>query len=285
FDDDAAGKNTFRAHDNTIPAAIYSLAKNGISPPLTLFLPLSLEKIRSSNVKTVKHGTGETTRVTVIDLAEFPDEDTLDQANFCTVWNTYLTFIETCSGKQIFESFARHFNQMLTDPGLALWFPAYRAFDRKIRAQFFTAPYIIDVEHAEYRSALQAAKNDFMMHTQASSRSGARSSSSGGRAAKERSERSKPYDKDNAPPKRTLCFRCGRTGHGAVTCREANPSKHGRNFVIYANRGGLFRIHDDHAVCMSFNCGKCESSGNTHALHICSLCSDAHHGAVNCTRN
>ncbi|KAJ7658474.1 hypothetical protein B0H17DRAFT_1213218 [Mycena rosella] len=43
FDDTVAEKNSFRANDNSIPEAIYSLAKNGISPPLTLFLPASLE--------------------------------------------------------------------------------------------------------------------------------------------------------------------------------------------------------------------------------------------------
>lgn len=101
-------KNTFRAHNITIPAAIYSLAKNGISPPLTLFLPASLEIIRSSNVKTLKHGTGESTKVTVIDVSEFPDERTLDQATFLTCYNTFLTFLEPVSGVKIIEGFTRH---------------------------------------------------------------------------------------------------------------------------------------------------------------------------------
>ncbi|KAJ7081284.1 hypothetical protein C8R43DRAFT_1142991 [Mycena crocata] len=76
FDDLEAEKNSVTANDNSIPLAIYSLAKNKILPPLTLFLPASLERIRLSNIKTVKHGTGESVKVTVIDIAEFPDEDT-----------------------------------------------------------------------------------------------------------------------------------------------------------------------------------------------------------------
>ncbi|KAJ7797884.1 hypothetical protein B0H13DRAFT_1933949 [Mycena leptocephala] len=56
FDDHVAEKNSFHAHYNSIPP-IYSLAKNGISPPHTLFLLESLERVLSSNVKTVKHGT------------------------------------------------------------------------------------------------------------------------------------------------------------------------------------------------------------------------------------
>ncbi|KAJ7758188.1 hypothetical protein DFH07DRAFT_1025059 [Mycena maculata] len=114
FEDGVAEKNTFRAHDKSIPASIYSLAKNGICPPLSLFLPASLERIRSSNVKTLKHGTGESTKVTVIDVSEFPDEQMLDQSTFLTCYNTFLTFLED-----------------IVD------------FDRKIRAQFFTSPYII----------------------------------------------------------------------------------------------------------------------------------------------
>jgi hypothetical protein len=101
-----AEKNSFRTHDNTIPGAIRSLAKNGISPALTLFLPASLERIRSSNVKTVKHGTGETTKITVIDLTDFPNEQELDQATWCTCYNTFLTFLEGTAGTRIFEGFA-----------------------------------------------------------------------------------------------------------------------------------------------------------------------------------
>ncbi|KAJ7826422.1 hypothetical protein B0H13DRAFT_1918200 [Mycena leptocephala] len=133
FDDHVAEKNSFHAHDN----AIYSLAKNGISPPLTLFLPASLGRIRSSNVKTIKHGTGETTRVT-----------TLDQATFLTCYNTFLTLLESAAGERIVRSFASHYNTLLADPELRVWFPAVRDFDRKIRAQFFTSPYIIDVPTA-----------------------------------------------------------------------------------------------------------------------------------------
>ncbi|KAJ6594990.1 hypothetical protein B0H10DRAFT_2329445 [Mycena sp. CBHHK59/15] len=264
FSDDIAAKNSFRAHDNSIPSAVFSLAKNGLSPPLTLFLPASLERIRSSNVKTVKHGTGETTKVAVIDVSDFPDEDNLDQANWCTTYNTFLTFLESAVGPRIFESFAHHYNRMLTDPELATWFRAYRSFDKKIRAQFFTTPYIIDVNDTEYRSALQLAKDSFFMSTRALSAS---SAAKGGPTAppKDKAERYKPYDKDSASHRRPiLCFRCGRVSHGAATCEETNPSRHGREFVIYANRNGLFRIRDKHPVCLRFNWSRCDSTAPCH---------------------
>ncbi|KAJ7473423.1 hypothetical protein FB451DRAFT_1468234, partial [Mycena latifolia] len=288
FDDHVAEKNVFRAHDNSIPSAIYSLAKNGISPPLTLFLPASLARIRSSNVKTVKHGTGESTKVTVIDLTDFPDEQTLDQATWFTSYNTYLTFMEDVVGNRTFQSFANHYNRILSDPDLNIWFPAYREFDRQIRAQFFTAPFIIDVHDAEYRSALQSAKNSFLMSGNRSpTTSGSKGGAAGGsQRSKEKVDRPKPYDREpGARKKAILCFRCGRTGHGAITCTEANPSRHGREFVIFANKDGLFRVLDNRAVCMGFNCGRCDSSVRNHAIHICSLCGDSHHGAVDCTRN
>ncbi|KAJ7663373.1 hypothetical protein DFH06DRAFT_1324836 [Mycena polygramma] len=104
LDDAVAAKNSFQAHDNSIPAAVFSLAKNGISPPLTLFLPASLERIRASNVKTVKHGTGDTAKVTVIDVADFPTEDSLDQATWQTSYNTFLSFMEIAVGLLIFQS-------------------------------------------------------------------------------------------------------------------------------------------------------------------------------------
>ncbi|KAJ7161600.1 hypothetical protein C8R46DRAFT_1283859 [Mycena filopes] len=167
FTDQKAANNSFRANDNTIPNAIFSLAKNGISPPLTLFLPISLDRIRSSNVKTVKHG----------DVSDFPDE--------------------TAAESHIVRGFSLHYNNILSDAALDTWFPAYRSFDRQIRAQFFTEPYIIDVQSAEYRNALQSAKDNHMWSSVHSpSSSGSRSGAPSGR---ERGERPKPYDRDTQP--------------------------------------------------------------------------------------
>ncbi|KAJ7261937.1 hypothetical protein C8J57DRAFT_1184128 [Mycena rebaudengoi] len=294
FDDQVAEKNSFRANDDTIPAAIASLAKNGISPPLTLFLPASLERIRSSNVKTVKHGTGETTKVTVLDVSDFPGEDTLSQANFFTCYNTFLSFLEPIAGPSIFQGFAQHYNVILKDGELDIWFPAFQAFDKKIRAQFFTKPYIVDITNDEYRTALQSAKNIFMHNNRPSSgsQSSPKAPSGSSYAGRERS-RPAPYDKDRESrnrerefrTKNTLCFRCGRMGHGGSNCAELNPSKHGREFTVYVNREGLFRVCDDRAVCMRFNIGNCDSTSRNHPIHICSLCGDSHHGANSCTRN
>ncbi|KAJ7613012.1 hypothetical protein FB45DRAFT_729304, partial [Roridomyces roridus] len=291
FGDEAAEKNTFRANNDSIPLAIFSLAKNGISPPLTLFMPDSLDRIRSSNVKTMKHGTGESTKVTVMDVSDFPNEDDLDQATWTTCYNRFLTFVEVASGEKIFRGFAAHFNEMLSDPALATWFQAYRAFDKRVRAQFFTKPYIIDVKDGKYRLALQSAKDTFLLSYKFSAGpSGTSSSGSRGRGGKSGKERegghgSKPYDRAPNRKRPLLCFRCGRSGHSAVGCEESDPSRHRRAFVISATRDGLFRLSDRRAVCMGFNCGKCEISGRAHALHICSLCGDAHHGAVECTCN
>ncbi|KAJ7135308.1 hypothetical protein C8R46DRAFT_1047970 [Mycena filopes] len=289
FDDDSAARNTFQAHDTSIPAAVFSLARNGISPPLTLFMPTSLERIRSSNVKTVKHGTGESTKVTVLDVSDFPAESTLDQANWATTYNTFLTFLQVAVGPRIFQSFAQHYNRILSEPKLDVWFPAYFAFDQKIRAQFFTKPYIIDTGDAEYRSALQSAKDDFMWNKP----SGGGAPGSGGKATSSRDrEQPKPYDRESAAAQKrsnTLCFRCGRLGHNAHSCNETNPSKHGRQFVITAGRDGLFRISDKRSVCVMFNIGRCDGGAGAatrnHPLHICTLCGDAHHGASGCTRN
>ncbi|KAJ7208595.1 hypothetical protein GGX14DRAFT_365198 [Mycena pura] len=292
FTDKNAATNSFRANDNTIPNAIFSLAKNGISPPLTLFLPASLARIRSSNVKTVKHGTGESTKVTVIDVSDFPDETTMEQAVWNSTYNTFLSFMDLAAEAHIVQGFSRHYDHILSDVAVETWFPAYRNFDRTIRAQFFTTPYIIDIHSSDYRTALQAAKDAYIWSNLPShTPSGPRAS--GGSGGRERVDRHKPYDRENRPQsdggqrrKPVLCFRCGRTGHPAGRCPEKTPSKHGREFVIYANSDGLFRISDQRAVCMLFNCGRCESTpGSRHPIHVCTLCGDAHHGAIDCTRN
>ncbi|KAJ7631740.1 hypothetical protein B0H17DRAFT_1150196 [Mycena rosella] len=74
-----------------------------------------------------------------IDVSEFPDEETLDQANFLTCYNTFLTFMEGSAGRNIFRGFATHYDRILSDPDIRTWFPAYR--------------------DTQYRDALQAAKN------------------------------------------------------------------------------------------------------------------------------
>ncbi|KAJ7806315.1 hypothetical protein B0H13DRAFT_2387169 [Mycena leptocephala] len=106
---------------------------------------------------------------------------------------------------------------------------------------------------------------------------------------KETKERLKPYDtgRDDVLSSRhrtVLCFRCGRVGHVATTCEEANPSRQWGEFVISANRNGLFRIVDNRPVCMRFNRTRCHASGKNHALHTCSLCGDYDHGALSCNR-
>ncbi|KAJ7688644.1 hypothetical protein B0H14DRAFT_3533240 [Mycena olivaceomarginata] len=297
FDDSVAERNSFHAHDNSIPSAIRSLAKNGISPALTLFLPTSLERIRSSNVKTVKHGTGETTKVTVIDLTDFPDEQELDQATWCTCYNTFLTFMEGTAGVRTFQSFAAHYNRMLSDPDLAVWFPAYRDFDRRIRAQFFTKPYII-VHDDEYRSALQTAKNTFLMLGRSSLSTGSATHPRGGSSSVRDTRGSSSLRDDSSRDSRNarshtsgsrvarfFAFGADDLAIRPATARSPRPAGHGREFVIYANRDGLFRLTDNRAVCMGFNIRKCDATGREHAIHICALCGDSRHGAVDCTRN
>ncbi|KAJ6556383.1 hypothetical protein B0H19DRAFT_1377104 [Mycena capillaripes] len=162
FEGAVAEKNSFQAHENSIPDAVFSLAKNEISPPLTLFLAIP-GAYSLGNVKTIKHGTGETTKVIVIDVSEFPDEETLDQATFLACYNTFLTFLEASAGARFFPGFAEHYNWILIDPDLSTWFAAYQMFDKKICAQFFTKPYIVDVQDSQYRDALQSAKNLILM--------------------------------------------------------------------------------------------------------------------------
>ncbi|KAJ6574324.1 hypothetical protein B0H19DRAFT_1063299 [Mycena capillaripes] len=117
FEDHSQRKTLSTANDNSIPAAIHHFAKKGTSLPLTLFLPTSLETRRSSNFKTVKHGTGDSRKSTIIDISEFPDKKTLDPAVFLTCYNSFLTFLELTEGIRIFQGLALNYNNILGDPG------------------------------------------------------------------------------------------------------------------------------------------------------------------------
>ena len=64
--DDEASTNVFTADDHTIPNAIYV-------PPLSLFLPNSLERARHGhNIKFVKVGSGPNANVRILNVSDFP---------------------------------------------------------------------------------------------------------------------------------------------------------------------------------------------------------------------
>lgn len=163
-DNDVAAKNSLEAGDNNVPKAIVTLAKPGISPPLTLFTPESLERIHLAlGTKSVKVTTEVKDATHVLDVSGFPPESSLNQADWCTTYNTFLKFIQAHYGPQVFLGFAKHYEAMISNTEFGPWFAAFKDFDQKLCAQFFTKAFIIDTSADTYTKLIQSAKNRVLM--------------------------------------------------------------------------------------------------------------------------
>nr|GAT50782.1 reverse transcriptase [Mycena chlorophos] len=214
FPDDKAEKNEFRALDDSIPSVVAALAKAGLTPPLTLFLPESLHRLRSQIFKTVKHGAGDSSRVNVIDVSDFPSEDTLDAAGWMTVYNSFLIFMGKICGQKVSLGWAEHYSYVIGNSDFRSWFDAYRSFDREMRDRFFSKAFIIDTSSIDYQQTLQNHKNRVMRPNPASVTSALPAHSTGpGHGGKYRSEfprerpsDRRPYDRESNR-RETLCFR------------------------------------------------------------------------------
>ncbi|KAJ7190885.1 hypothetical protein GGX14DRAFT_579476 [Mycena pura] len=133
--DAEAAKNSLDNSDGAIPKAIRVLAQSGISPPLTLFSPDALQRIRSGlGTKSVKVTTELKDSVHLLDISLFPDESTLDLATWFPYYNTFLKFIDDAYDVGIFDGFAKHFEFMIGEPDFNDWFTAFRDFDIRLRS-------------------------------------------------------------------------------------------------------------------------------------------------------
>lgn len=290
FSDEDALNVTLQENTAVFPEYLIILAKCKISPPLTLFRPDILKGIRlNTNVKMKKIATGATTSVRVLDTDAYPAETKLDSSTWQSTYNTFLAFIQKVSGPGIHAGFVRHYDRLISDPQFERWFPAFREFDREIRSEFFVRPMVIKPSGADYRAKLQSAKDDFILTRQDSPAAHAlpRNFQQGNPTSHSQQGGSHPYSQVARSSFRPqICLRCGSAdGHKAQACTAAQSNRHGRSLIIKAGSSGLFRITDNKAVCLNYNLRGCPITSANHALHLCSLCGDPHHGASNCTRN
>ncbi|KAJ7696737.1 hypothetical protein B0H17DRAFT_1197848 [Mycena rosella] len=272
--DDTAAQNSLDLSEAIIPKAIFTLAKSGITPPLTLVTPVALQRIRSGlGTKLVKVTTELKDSVHLLDISLFPDERTLDQADWTTSYNSFLKFIELGYRPTQYMGFVLHFKAMISNSEFKTWFTAFWDFDCRICSQFFTRPFIIDATGEAYGKLLQAARNRSLLETMASPRLSAPSSSTssvGPSRSDKPCPRIQPYagqQKKNSFQGNLLCLHCGgstATRPLGADCTEARPNRHGRQFIIYANKDGLFRIGSDTPVCFTYNLGsECKYTDGT----------------------
>lgn len=153
--DAEAARNSLDLTEATIPKAIFTLARAGIAPPLTLFTPTALQRICSGQgTKSVKVTTELKDSAHLLDISLFPSEEKMDQAIWMTAYNTFPKFIQVAYGPETYLGFAKHFEAMISDSEFKDWFQAFRDFDIRIRSQFFMRALIINPAEDAYGKLL-----------------------------------------------------------------------------------------------------------------------------------
>ncbi|KAK0223273.1 hypothetical protein IW262DRAFT_1269342 [Armillaria fumosa] len=246
-------------------------------------------------IKITRTGTdGASKNFSVLDISKAPAEADLSRADFLICYNNLLEFFTAIGcGSRTLQGLNEHLHAMLSDPNFTMWFEAYKAFDRDFRAKFFKDPFIPDPLTKSWSDGVQTAKDNYLLNQRETQYAGEqglfrRGRNNGGFGAK----RFTPYESSQHDGSgrtnsfRPLCLKCGSIGHRADSCSSTTPSKSGRSFLVEWRDGVLVHISDRKLVCVRFNLTVCKfESSPYHGIHICSLCTDTHHGATKCTRN
>lgn len=289
----AIANGGYRAVDSSFPEDIFVLARNGVSPPLTMFTSTALTDIRlGRDVTYRKFARGATsTNIRVLDTTAFPNEKDMSLAQWLAAYENFLNIIsELCEGVKIFEGFVKHHQRAVTDPDIEATFEAHKEFDcDHVRPQFFTRGGImIDVNEKDYlegwnRVVQRVAKRATSQEIQTTVAQYIPTLDHDGKSMKTKNHpRYQPYDKsrnsfrkDSPTSERVhvdyLCLRCGNKGHKADTCNQIAPSKPGRSFIVAWRGKYLYRTSDNQPVCLRHNVqgpGKCTMPLTTPSTYV-----------------
>ncbi|KAF8963308.1 hypothetical protein BDZ97DRAFT_1821575 [Flammula alnicola] len=126
IEDEQANGNELSEHDNSIPDCIPLLVKCKRTPPLSLFLGESLDRIKAGrDIKYIKVGIGEHANTKILDVSTFPLDSSLTEIQWTQAYNNFLNFISSAIGERLYTGFVSHFDNMLSDQDFSRYFPAY----------------------------------------------------------------------------------------------------------------------------------------------------------------
>ena len=82
------------------PQAIQDLYNTIKLPSLSIFLPDSLRRIKhGANVQYIKLGSGKNPNVRILDVVEFPTEESLSQTDWSPCYDSFLSFLAAVCNK------------------------------------------------------------------------------------------------------------------------------------------------------------------------------------------
>ncbi|KZT12309.1 uncharacterized protein LAESUDRAFT_754780 [Laetiporus sulphureus 93-53] len=147
-----------------IPPAVLKLASAQIHIPLTLVTSNAIRRMHldPTSLWTRKLTTNSGSRVDIIDLARWPEEESLPVGLFTEAWKNLLKVYRKLADKEIIELFQTHYDYITS---LLHFYRVYKAilrFDCEVRRTWMNEPSTFSPEDAKYQNCLEKIQVEMM---------------------------------------------------------------------------------------------------------------------------
>jgi hypothetical protein len=234
-----AATSTTRSREISFHPCLVTLASNDQHIPLTLFLTSSLRKLNLeyNNIETKNIRLSSGTKVTVIKTDGFPDEATMEPADWMEAWRNRLKFmVNVGAGTTVYDRWNKHFIFLSSHENLKLNFPSILKFDIEQRKEYAAHPTAFE-ENVYYgrfqeikayilEEKFTALKTSLVTRTMPAT---VRHEPYLGGSS---SSRNQPFSRGSeGSASSPICLICGRTGHKFPQCKS-DTTVQGRAVIV-----------------------------------------------------
>lgn len=157
---DDVADNKFELNPTTIPNSILALANYKLPIPLSLLTTKTLRQIRANvGLKTIKITSGNGVGKVVLDVNQFPVEESLTYVDFLQAYKNWLSIINSTADPALALGWYQHYDLMMEEEDGAATFPAWYRADKALRDQWTSSrPAMPDVKDPDYKLIIATFK-------------------------------------------------------------------------------------------------------------------------------
>ncbi|KAF8059300.1 hypothetical protein FPV67DRAFT_1426747 [Lyophyllum atratum] len=266
---------------------LLTLASHKQHIPLPLFLTSSLRRLNLdyNNIETKNIRLENNAKLTVIKTNSFPDEASMEPADWMEAWRNRLKFMKVVGASTgVYERWNRHFVFLSGHENLKANFQSILMFDIEQRKEYAAHPTAFQegLYHARFQeikaenleAKFTALKSSLAVRTTIpNNRHEPYPSGSSG-------SRSEPFSRGSGGSASSpICLICGRTGHKFPACKTTTTVM-GKAVVVKLVGRRFESIASAVVVCISWNIGGNSRCSADHPdEHTCSICGAKLHHA------
>ncbi|KAF8058986.1 hypothetical protein FPV67DRAFT_1522506, partial [Lyophyllum atratum] len=269
----------FRAKKFGFHPALAILACNDRHIPLTMFLAKSLKRIHMDEglaYETIRMSAGN--KVTVLKTGAFPDEKTMDAADWLEGWKYFKEFLGELEAEEaVLKRWNFHFDFVTSHDDFKDNFPTVLRFDIEQRREYAAYPTQFDERtyFKHWHQVQDAVRRDEFQALKRSIELAARTTPTKPKFAPYPSpSNSQSFPKGSGGAvASSLCLMCGRQGHRYGDC-TFDHTEQGKPVIVKVSADRRLALVASNApVCVSWNLGGSGRCSSRHIeFHICSLC-------------